>query len=65
MNDNMQEDCAERVHVDQQQLFSERAYYDSGARTVSKKLSSAGSWRHKWDDPLNDSKECGRFRRTC
>ena len=50
MNDNVQEDCAERVHVDQQQLFSERAYYDSGARTVWKKLSSAGSWRHKWDD---------------
>jgi hypothetical protein len=42
MNDNVQEDCAERVHVDQQ-LFSERAYYDSGARTVWKKLSSAGS----------------------
>ena len=43
MNDNVQEDCAERVHVDQQQLFSKRAYYDSSARTVWKKLSSAGS----------------------
>ena len=61
MNDNVQEDCAERVHVDQQQLFSERAYYDSGARTVWKKLSSAGSDGTNGTTPLNDSKRAPGF----
>ena len=60
MNDNMQEDCAERVHVDQQQLFSERAYYDSGARTVWKKLCS-GSDGTNGTTPLNDSKNAAGF----
>ena len=36
MNDNLQEDCAERVHDRPAELFSERAYYDSGASTVWK-----------------------------
>ncbi|HEY5446297.1 MAG TPA: hypothetical protein VIJ87_17880 [Pyrinomonadaceae bacterium] len=43
MNNNVHENFAERVHVNQQEFFSERAYYDSGAKTVWKKLSFAGS----------------------
>jgi len=61
MNDNMQEDCAERVHVDQQQLFSERAYYTVARGQFGKNFPPPVLDGTNGTTPLNDSKNAAGF----
>ena len=61
MNDNVQEDCAERVHVGQQQLFSERAYYTMARGQFGKNFPPPVLDDTNGTTPLNDSKNAAGF----
>jgi len=61
MNNNVHENFAERVHVNQQEFFSERAYYSVARGQFGKNFPPPVLDDTNETTPLNDSKNAAGF----